>query len=682
MRVVIAEKVYNYVTDFPVGWNFIQNEAHKFPVKIGDETCYIKRYIEKPTQIPGWELILALQNKNEPNLPRVYDIIHLEEQGESVSYVFMEYIPPNSLDKLIEERSNVDLLRLTTHIFSAITTLQKYNYWFADFYEKKILLAPNGNFILTGLDTAQPDSQRPSFDMEGSKEYWGPVLSFYKNIVGYENIRIADIPGTSLNYLQHIFIVQRIKLSIVTNNVKEPTYSTTDLANIVHRIAPEFINVFSKIYNQKDNYPLTEQAQEIKHLIIEKLIHADVDAKVAEGYPGPIIIYYLSNKYIVEEGEAFTISWKVENADEVRLVTDDINPFKQIGFEGDCTIYGEFKKNLDKINFTLQATNNHGFVTQTIYLDKKEINNSAACPEIPPDGLELIECSVFAPGTINPGKAFLVQVITYEQAQRGQVLFLAKTFDEMSQPRGTKYLGASIQKGTELTFYLAMEGAKIDESSQKVLWHGTTENIQFVVRLPKECTMEDIAGTVYIAHSGIPFGQVKFILDVANGANTKSINTENQNAKTTWKRFKQAFICYASPDRSEVLKRVQMLPSVGIKFFQDLISLDPGDRWEKELYKSIDSCDVFFLFWSSAAKNSPWVMREVDYAIRKKGEKLLGTPEIIPIIIEGPPPVPPPPRLEHLHFNDTFAYFINPRDKLSPLLKLKALYNRMMNHFR
>ena len=102
-----------------------------------------------------------------------------------------------------------------------------------------------------------------------------------------------------------------------------------------------------------------------------------------------------------------------------------------------------------------------------------------------------------------------------------------------------------------------------------------------------------------------------------------------------------------------------MLARTGIDYFQDLLSLDPGDRWEKKLYEKIDSSDVFFLFWSTAAKNSEWVMKEVLYVQGKRGLTHYGKPEIIPIIIEGPPPVAPPDALKDLHFNDTFMYFIN-----------------------
>jgi hypothetical protein len=64
------------------------------------------------------------------------------------------------------------------------------------------------------------------------------------------------------------------------------------------------------------------------------------------------------------------------------------------------------------------------------------------------------------------------------------------------------------------------------------------------------------------------------------------------------------------------------------------------------------------LFWSTAAKESKWVLKEALYALERQGKDELNPPEIIPVIIEGPPPVSPPDELRHLHFNDKLLYLI------------------------
>jgi hypothetical protein len=67
-------------------------------------------------------------------------------------------------------------------------------------------------------------------------------------------------------------------------------------------------------------------------------------------------------------------------------------------------------------------------------------------------------------------------------------------------------------------------------------------------------------------------------------------------------RFESFFVSYASQDRAEVLERVQMALQLGKRVFQDVLNLDPGDRWEQKLYLHIDESDAVLLFWSSSAK--------------------------------------------------------------------------------
>jgi hypothetical protein len=71
------------------------------------------------------------------------------------------------------------------------------------------------------------------------------------------------------------------------------------------------------------------------------------------------------------------------------------------------------------------------------------------------------------------------------------------------------------------------------------------------------------------------------------------------------------------------------------------------------LYSHIDTSDVFFLFWSTPAKQSKWLTKEWRYGLKRKGLDF-----IKPVMIEGPPPVPPPKALARLHFNDGLLYVV------------------------
>jgi hypothetical protein len=130
------------------------------------------------------------------------------------------------------------------------------------------------------------------------------------------------------------------------------------------------------------------------------------------------------------------------------------------------------------------------------------------------------------------------------------------------------------------------------------------------------------------------------------------------------RRYRRAFLSYASSDRAEVLKRAQALRSARIDFFNDLLSLSPGERWEKKLYSEIEHCDLFLLFWSNAARDSEWVAKEIDHALACFGRKGADVPEILPILLEGPPPPAPPDKLADRQFNDPLLYVIASIEKL------------------
>jgi hypothetical protein len=192
---------------------------------------------------------------------------------------------------------------------------------------------------------------------------------------------------------------------------------------------------------------------------------------------------------------------------------------------------------------------------------------------------------------------------------------------------------------------------------QSMVWLGATESVQFGVSVPKRCPPGSVVGTLTVSQEWIPIGHIKFTLTVTAGPKHSSLL--NLAVGETARRYKMAFISYASEDRTAVLERVQVLPTVGIQTFQDVLNLEPGERWERSLYRHIDESDIVLLFWSNSARRSKWVRREVRYALdRKQGDKF-APPEIGPVIIEGPPVPPPWKELAYLHFNDPRIYIMD-----------------------
>jgi hypothetical protein len=270
-------------------------------------------------------------------------------------------------------------------------------------------------------------------------------------------------------------------------------------------------------------------------------------------------------------------------------------------------------------------------------------------------GAEEVTCSVFSPRLAAPGDEILIQAYAHLEEQEKRVASMAVDADLAASLRGRQQLAEPIARGSKLGFHLRMRGVEIDETDIVRVWRGEPLAAQFGVFLPEDFQPRGLNATVQVTKDGVPIGHIKFTLQVVTRAEKQSAGSVRERLGTL-SRYGEAFISYASADRPEVLPMVQALSAAKIKVFQDILELDPGDRWERELYKHIDTCDAFFLFWSNAAKASSWVLKETLYARdRQKGEDNT-PPEIIPIIIEGPPPVSPPPELNFLHFNDKFIY--------------------------
>jgi hypothetical protein len=268
-----------------------------------------------------------------------------------------------------------------------------------------------------------------------------------------------------------------------------------------------------------------------------------------------------------------------------------------------------------------------------------------------------VDCSVFSVPEVKCGESILIQVFVHLIEKYLEAEALAKEFDEDATRRGLTSLDAEIARGTKLSFELSFRDIQIENPVNTIKWQGRTTQLGFEINIPENYASENLIGKLMVSQDSIPLGHIIFKIKVL-----KKVTLQKEPRKELplgiAKRYENAFISYASKDRSEVLRRVQMLSVTRIKYFQDILNLEPGDRWERELYKKIDDADVFFLFWSKAASESEWVLKEIQYALNRKSGDEDFPPEIIPVIIEKSAPNPPV-ELKDIHFNDKIIYFID-----------------------
>jgi len=266
---------------------------------------------------------------------------------------------------------------------------------------------------------------------------------------------------------------------------------------------------------------------------------------------------------------------------------------------------------------------------------------------------EIVECSVFAPAAAPPGKTILIQVFLHLANQAERARFLATTMDASAKLKGAKPLDLPIKRGARVEVAFSANGLAVDEPVQSVVWQGEPTFCQFRATIPKGTNGDSFLPVVRVSVDGKLIGRIAFSLSSDDAASRPASEPLGDHAKL----YKYAFVSYASKDRKEVLKRVQMLEVMKTKFFQDILSLDPGDRWEKKLYENIDRCDLFLLFWSQAAKDSQWVLKEAEYALAHQQKNPGSEPDLVPVVLEQN--VLPPPNLSGFHFNDRISYLIS-----------------------
>jgi TIR domain len=381
-----------------------------------------------------------------------------------------------------------------------------------------------------------------------------------------------------------------------------------------------------------------------------------------------MISHYPNSKFAVqeyqEEDDGFSANMKKSRAKALKIGIPALGEFTSNNEKDVITtenlLSSFFHKNyVGEINPDYNNTLSKllRFEEKTTSDDYSSRHNKRKAPLISlPVRTDKVSCSVFSPKKVKSASEFLVQVFAHTDSQAILLNKMAGNVDRKSVLRKSSNFKLNLQTGSVLMFKLEIGDLIIDDPVLSISWESEVTSVEFGVKVPKTATQTEYVGKVLVLADSIPIGTVKFTISIDQITDQELIGTET--SMNSLNKFKHAFVSYASPDRSEVLKRVQMLKLAKIDFFHDLLSLDPGERWEKMLYQNIDKSDVFFLFWSTAARDSKWVLQEVLYALEKQKKSGDTLPEIIPVIIEAPP-VQPPAELNFLHFNDTLIYLIN-----------------------
>jgi hypothetical protein len=269
--------------------------------------------------------------------------------------------------------------------------------------------------------------------------------------------------------------------------------------------------------------------------------------------------------------------------------------------------------------------------------------------------MDKVHFSVSCQPAITPGETGIVDVWAHLERQRVEV---TRRIHQQASPvvhphPVIRSKGPfSIGRGTRLFVRLRCMEFHVEPSEDVILWDGDIGNASFEVSVPEDIAVgPKVAWVTIHCEGGLQVAGVPINILVA--AKTHTPGPVAQSVHRIH-HVRKAFASYASVDRDEVLGRIQGMQKVApdLDVFLDVVSLRSGDDWESKLSQVIPQNDVFYLFWSAAAKASPWVEREWRCALSTRGENFID-----PVPLVSPEEVRPPDELSKRHFGDwTLAY--------------------------
>ena len=221
MNVTVLGRSASYISDYTptnTSWKIQLQDAHRLDTVAGTE-CFIKRFARR---LPAWDFLVANRAQRYLGLPLIHDAQSVAEGGEVVYYLFLEKIDGELLHDVIRKGGTSDGHVLGRSIASALRVIHAQGYWHADFCTKNIMVtSADKQFVLIDIDSLEATSTFPctSRNHPGympDQELAVYSLAYVSKYVQPATNRFAVFPGPALNFVQLIFLLNKLAYFAIT----------------------------------------------------------------------------------------------------------------------------------------------------------------------------------------------------------------------------------------------------------------------------------------------------------------------------------------------------------------------------------------------------------------------------------------------------------------------------------
>jgi hypothetical protein len=227
-------------------------------------------------------------------------------------------------------------------------------------------------------------------------------------------------------------------------------------------------------------------------------------------------------------------------------------------------------------------------------------------------------------------------------ADAGQVLGKAAAGYREAQATAA----AAIADGTEILVVPQAEGLVFAPPQARITWSGAWQRADFTMTATGERAGHVIQGSVACYVGPLLIADIPLPVVVPRPGDVSEAGGETGPALQSARMYQAVFASYSHADTGIVEGMEKACKALGMDYLRDVMNLKSGQSWSDELLHMIEQADIFQLFWSATACQSPYVEQEWRHALGLAGK---GPAFIRPIYWQKPmPPVPEP--LSRIHF--------------------------------
>ena len=259
-------------------------------------------------------------------------------------------------------------------------------------------------------------------------------------------------------------------------------------------------------------------------------------------------------------------------------------------------------------------------------------------------GAQQVQFSAYYPREVRSGKWYPLAAYVYRvlaaakvkadaQKQYGAIMDTLRDVVQASKQQ--------LKEGALITATPDLPGFQFNPPRAQVGFFEDWHRLDFKLRAKDAPADLASNGRLTFTVEGVIVADVPLSIFVGDG----TTRVQADRVTTAVKPYPAVFASYSHDDARIVEQVERAYKALGMDYLRDVHALKSGQDWDDRLLELIEQADIFQLFWSQAAAQSPYVRQEWQHALSLERDDYFIRP-----VYWVEPIAPVPDALSHIHF--------------------------------